>query len=72
MSILLVDIGNTRVKWATLKRGRVGGMKAAAHKGWGGERIARRVSTGFRARDVEQRRHGRQASGRNRSSVWSW
>jgi type III pantothenate kinase len=46
MSILLVDIGNTRVKWAMLTRGRVGRMKAAAHKGWGGERIARRVGAG--------------------------
>lgn len=43
MSILLVDIGNTRVKWATLERGRVGRMKAVAHKGWDGERIARHV-----------------------------
>lgn len=43
MSVLLVDIGNTRVKWATLVRGRVGRMKAAAHKGWNGERIARQV-----------------------------
>lgn len=43
MSILLVDIGNTRVKWATFVRGRVGRMKAAAHKGWDGERIARHV-----------------------------
>lgn len=49
MSILLVDIGNTRVKWTTLVRGRVGRMKAAAHKGWDGERIARRVfATGSR------------------------
>src|SRR5262249_31739850 len=45
--ILLVDIGNTRVKWATLVRGRVGRMKAAAHKGWGGERIARLVGAGL-------------------------
>jgi type III pantothenate kinase len=43
MSVLLVDIGNTRVKWATLMQGRVGRMKAAAHKGWDGERIARHV-----------------------------
>jgi type III pantothenate kinase len=43
MSILLVDIGNTRVKWARFERGRVGRMKAAAHVGWGGERIARQV-----------------------------
>lgn len=48
MSVLLVDIGNTRVKWATLVRGRVGRMKAAVHKGWSGERIARHVSAGLR------------------------
>jgi type III pantothenate kinase len=43
MSILLVDIGNTRVKWATFASGRVGRQKAAAHEGWGGERIAKHV-----------------------------
>jgi len=29
--ILLVDIGNTRVKWTTLRRGKFGRMKAALH-----------------------------------------
>jgi type III pantothenate kinase len=43
MSVLLVDIGNTRVKWATLLNGRVGPMKAVAHKGRSGEHIARHV-----------------------------
>ena len=43
MSVLLVDIGNTRVKWATLSNGRVGPMKAVAHKGRSGEHIARHV-----------------------------
>ncbi len=43
MSILLVDIGNTRVKWARLAGGRVGRQKAAVHEGWSGEDIARRV-----------------------------
>ncbi|MEJ0036923.1 MAG: type III pantothenate kinase [Gammaproteobacteria bacterium] len=43
MSVLLVDIGNTRVKWASFARERVGRMNAVAHKGWGGERIARHV-----------------------------
>jgi type III pantothenate kinase len=47
MSVLLVDIGNTRVKWATLVRGKIGRMKAAAHKGWSGERIARAVGAGM-------------------------
>lgn len=46
MSTLLVDIGNTRVKWANVVRGRVGRMQAAPRAGWGGERIARRVLRG--------------------------
>lgn len=33
--ILLVDLGNTRLKWAWLSsKGRVGRMQAAAHAGW--------------------------------------
>lgn len=43
MSILLVDIGNTRVKWTTLVRGRIGRQKAVAHAGWSGAKIARHV-----------------------------
>jgi len=35
MTTLLVDIGNTRVKWATLRGGRQGRMHAAAHEGSG-------------------------------------
>ena len=35
MTILLVDIGNTRVKWATLRAGQQGAMRAAAHEGSG-------------------------------------
>lgn len=35
MSTLLVDIGNTRVKWATLRDGRQGRMQAAAHENSG-------------------------------------
>lgn len=31
---LLVDIGNTRIKWARLDRTRVAKAKAAAHSGW--------------------------------------
>jgi type III pantothenate kinase len=46
MSILLVDIGNTRVKWASFVRGRVGRMQAIAHDGRGGERIARHIARG--------------------------
>lgn len=32
--ILLVDIGNTRVKWAWLDNGALGAQAAAAHAGW--------------------------------------
>ncbi len=31
---LLVDIGNSRVKWATLERGRLSEQRAAAHAAW--------------------------------------
>ncbi len=33
MSILLVDIGNTRIKWAVLTAGRIGRQRALAHGG---------------------------------------
>jgi type III pantothenate kinase len=35
MNTLLVDIGNTRVKWATLRDGKQGPMRAAAHENSG-------------------------------------
>jgi type III pantothenate kinase len=34
MTTLLVDIGNTRIKWARLVRGHPGRQHAAAHDGW--------------------------------------
>jgi type III pantothenate kinase len=34
MSVLLVDIGNTRIKWARWSNGRLGRQQAAAHLGW--------------------------------------
>jgi len=34
VTTLLVDIGNTRIKWARLVRGRLGRQRAAAHAGW--------------------------------------
>jgi len=34
MSTLLVDIGNSRVKWATLEQGRLGEQRGAEHVGW--------------------------------------
>jgi type III pantothenate kinase len=37
MTTLLVDIGNTRIKWARLARGRLGRQQAAAHAGWKAE-----------------------------------
>jgi type III pantothenate kinase len=37
--IVLVDIGNTRVKWARFADGRPGRQHASAHAGWSGERI---------------------------------
>jgi type III pantothenate kinase len=40
LSILLVDIGNTRAKWALLKGGRVGRQHALAHDGFTGRRVA--------------------------------
>ncbi|MGH8209116.1 MAG: type III pantothenate kinase [Steroidobacteraceae bacterium] len=43
MSLLLIDIGNTRIKWARFDGRRLGRLRAAAHTGWGGEDYARRV-----------------------------
>jgi type III pantothenate kinase len=40
---LLVDIGNTRVKWARLADGRMGKQHAVANTGWKSEQYARRV-----------------------------
>jgi type III pantothenate kinase len=40
---LVVDIGNTRVKWARLIRGRLTRQRAAAHLGWTSRDFARRV-----------------------------
>ena len=43
MGMLLVDIGNTRIKWARFDKGRLGTRRAAAHAGWQVEDYARRV-----------------------------
>jgi type III pantothenate kinase len=40
---LLVDIGNTRVKWARLVDGRLGKQHAAANAGWRADDYARRL-----------------------------
>lgn len=34
MKTLLIDIGNTRIKWALVSRGRLGRMHADVHAGW--------------------------------------
>jgi type III pantothenate kinase len=43
MAVLLVDIGNTRIKWARFDRGRLGPGRAAVHLGWGAAEYARRL-----------------------------
>ena len=43
MNALLVDIGNTRVKWARFDGQKLGPLRAASHSGWGGEDYARRI-----------------------------
>lgn len=43
MILLLLDIGNTRVKWARLVGGKMGKQQAAANAQWGVAHYARRV-----------------------------
>ena len=43
MAVLLVDIGNTRLKWARLDRGRIGRVQAAVHSAWSHATYARRL-----------------------------
>jgi type III pantothenate kinase len=43
MTTLLVDIGNTRVKWARFDGTRLGRARAAAHAGWRPSDYARRL-----------------------------
>lgn len=43
MILLLIDIGNTRVKWARLVDGQMGRQHAAANAGWNPQHYARRV-----------------------------
>jgi type III pantothenate kinase len=52
MTILLVDVGNTRIKWARLEGGRPGRGKAAAHSGWRAADYARHLFA--RARGIER------------------
>ena len=41
--ILLIDIGNTRIKWATLADAELGAQCADVHAGWDEERVRARV-----------------------------
>ena len=43
MRVLLIDVGNTRIKWARFDGARLGRQRAAVHSGWGGEDYARKV-----------------------------
>jgi len=43
MAVLLVDVGNTRIKWAQLAAGRIGRSRAAVHAAWGPRDYARRL-----------------------------
>ncbi len=43
MNVLLIDIGNTRIKWARFDGRTFGRLQAAVHLGWGAEDYARRV-----------------------------
>lgn len=51
MKTLLVDVGNSRVKWAVLEQGRLGEQQAAAHAGWGPDEWRREL---FQATRVER------------------
>jgi type III pantothenate kinase len=44
--ILLVDIGNSRVKWARWERGVLGAQSAAVHAGWSPEDWRRELFAG--------------------------
>ncbi len=43
MSVLLVDAGNTRIKWARLADGQLAASHAAVHGTWGAAQYARRL-----------------------------
>jgi type III pantothenate kinase len=51
--VLLIDIGNTRIKWARLVQGRIGEQSAAAHTDWTRDDFIQQVlSSGPRAERV--------------------
>jgi len=43
LTVLLVDIGNTRIKWATWHDGRLGAQEAREHSGWTQREIERGI-----------------------------
>ncbi len=75
MILLLIDIGNTRIKWARLAGGRMGQQRAAAHEGWRTEDFARRVMgrrwDGAEARIVVSSVAGDEINGRLRAAARS-
>lgn len=51
--VLLIDIGNTRIKWSRLEQGRIGEQSAAAHANWTRDDFVQQVlSSGPRAERV--------------------
>ncbi len=50
VSVLLVDIGNTRIKWAVWHDGRIGPMRASAQAGWSRRDYERRIFGGLPAK----------------------
>jgi type III pantothenate kinase len=52
VSLLLVDVGNTRVKWATCEHGVLAPQQAAEHAGWGVAEWADRLFGGHRVTAV--------------------
>ncbi len=49
-SVLLVDIGNTRIKWAPWRDGRIGAVRAGVHAGWSRRDFETRVLGGGKAK----------------------
>lgn len=52
MTMLLVDVGNTRIKWARLDSGCLGKRQAAVHLGWGPADYTRRLFRSVRPERV--------------------
>jgi type III pantothenate kinase len=51
MAVLLIDIGNTRIKWARFDGRRLGTRHAALHSGWSSADYARRIFNSGRGLD---------------------